>query len=899
MRSVRHEGWPFPALVPYHIKAYPVPQVLPDTHSRPPAEWPLRFDPSLRRYLDETRHLPCAGHQIYVHVPFCPFFCDYCPLYKSQLASDRGPAAREAYVRTLLQEIALYAKLPALRGITFNTIYIGGGTPTELTPAQLARILAALKRTFEISADVELTIEGVPRQFIADEYLARLVDATGVNRLSYGVQCLDPGVRRAIGRPDNAIDSATLAAYAREVKPSLHLNIDTMSGLPGQSPEILDRDLREMASWGLDSIDVLTYVAVPGTGLYRRILDRQRGTPAYGERLLEMRHTARAALEASGYHQVAGEVYQRGQTNRFLQTALGGAGNGMATVLGLGPSAFGQLDGTTYRNATNLVAWRDAIDRGHIPVEAATTLGYRRARRRAQVLGLILGEVPVTVVDSDASARAKFRRWLADGLLVRDGDSFRVTPEGRHWYNMMQLALLTFPDHMSMMRMLGSAAEQEKQQELDFGPEIKEFVRGEGAVAGTVKWVGYRSLLKAKQLPILDDRALGWNQEVDADGKISRQPAAHRTIGSIIPVDRDTISAEATLRAMRRYLARIDPIGGYVPSLMLLGDRSRLWTWFWFAARRVDEAIDTHGIATAHAAHSLLASGGKPPDYVEAIRAFAREGSRYLDSTRRAAELAATILVEEAARARAPLPANELFELFYHKAYVPTYVGMRLLLAEEPEHSVRKFARLLGPAMQLTDDLLDLTVDLERGALWLTREELDAMGIAVRDCRAHLDTITRLREGICIRYLRAALDAARAMTKPRNRRLAALFVETALVLHDRRRFRVYEAGDRSYETSVARLLPVVPIPDVVKSRMLVLGAEMLSRSPVRLVDLSRIDALAAKLPPCPPALEPEVALDVLERQELRYEGMVARDEWPEMVRVLFEHPPARTAVAQA
>ncbi|MEE8555685.1 MAG: coproporphyrinogen III oxidase, partial [bacterium] len=82
---------------------------------------------------------PSDGNQIYVHIPFCPFNCHFCPLFKVRSSRDKSAASREAYLRALVGEIELYGNVPEVASRSFNTVYFGGGTPTELDPSQLAR----------------------------------------------------------------------------------------------------------------------------------------------------------------------------------------------------------------------------------------------------------------------------------------------------------------------------------------------------------------------------------------------------------------------------------------------------------------------------------------------------------------------------------------------------------------------------------------------------------------------------------------------------------------------------------------------------------------------------------------------------------------------------------------
>jgi oxygen-independent coproporphyrinogen-3 oxidase len=475
--------------------------------------------PSLSRWSDLTGHAGSAGNQLYVHVPFCPFFCDFCPLYKTTRTRDRGAGARAAFVEALLGEVRLYADVPLVQDRPFHAIYFGGGTPTELTPDQIGTILEVLRSSFPVAPSAEITLEGVAGQFLAPGHLQAYADA-GVNRISFGVQSLDPVLRGAIGRTDSVDDCRELATCAKSRFPAMCVNADVMAGLPGQTLDSLQRDLEELTEWPLDSIDVITYIMFPGTGLYRRIMDGRRAAPRYGDHLVRLRRLTARMLAARGFRGVTGDAYGRGASEVCLPTALGGGGNGLNTVLGLGPSSWGLISGTAYRNVCDLDRYREAVHGHTFPVERAMRLDANTARLRAQMLGVALLKVPTALVRGCPGER-RFHRWRELGLVEEAGDHWRVTEEGRLWYNQMQLDFLPARDRLKLVRMLGSARDQEAMlpghpgQLAAVGDEVSRFVKGSGGAAGAARWLAYRGYLKVLKTPLFDSRAVGWNGVTD------------------------------------------------------------------------------------------------------------------------------------------------------------------------------------------------------------------------------------------------------------------------------------------------------------------------------------------------------------------------------------------------
>src|SRR5262249_26625311 len=135
---------------------------------------------------------------VYIHIPFCATRCHYCNFatggYESELARRYTAAARAEIER------AEVSKRPEMRRV--DTIYFGGGTPTTLTIEQVANLIEACRRTFDLAPDPEITAEANPGS-VSQNYLGEL-RSLGVNRLSFGVQSFDDGELQMIGRTHSA-----------------------------------------------------------------------------------------------------------------------------------------------------------------------------------------------------------------------------------------------------------------------------------------------------------------------------------------------------------------------------------------------------------------------------------------------------------------------------------------------------------------------------------------------------------------------------------------------------------------------------------------------------------------------------------------------------------------------
>lgn len=239
----------------------------------------------------------CA--EIYLHIPFCVRKCGYCDF----LSFPSDDAARERYVRALIREIRATGE--ALSGMRIATVFMGGGTPTVLSSSQLSRIFDAVRESFRVSADAEISVEANPGT--VDIETLRSLRGCGVNRLSIGCQSLDDRLLRKLGRIHTRKEFLDCYAEARRAGFD-NINIDLMSAIPDQTYADWERTLRETAGLGPEHISAYSLILEEGTDFYvrrdslllpdedteRRMYDRTREILSeYGYRQYEISNYAR------------------------------------------------------------------------------------------------------------------------------------------------------------------------------------------------------------------------------------------------------------------------------------------------------------------------------------------------------------------------------------------------------------------------------------------------------------------------------------------------------------------------------------------------------------------------------------------------------------------------------
>ncbi|WP_219836278.1 radical SAM family heme chaperone HemW [Paenibacillus sp. R14(2021)] len=171
-----------------------------------------------------------APRALYIHIPFCTNKCHYCDFTSYVL---KGQPV-DAYLDALEREMVMTTE--ALPPEEIRTVFVGGGTPTVLTPPQMERFLSSVKRHFPIHPDAEFTMEANPGTTDLEKLTA--MRAGGVNRISFGVQSFDNGLLERIGRIHNVDDVYRSIENARTAGFD-NLSIDLMFGLPGQRVEQL------------------------------------------------------------------------------------------------------------------------------------------------------------------------------------------------------------------------------------------------------------------------------------------------------------------------------------------------------------------------------------------------------------------------------------------------------------------------------------------------------------------------------------------------------------------------------------------------------------------------------------------------------------------------------------
>jgi putative oxygen-independent coproporphyrinogen III oxidase len=218
----------------------------------PAARLPRYARPGVLRFAAQ----PPLG--LYVHIPWCLRKCPYCDFNSHEVRGGDDPPI-DRYLDALIAD--LEASLPLVWGRRVTSVFIGGGTPSLASPAQIDRLLAALRARLVLEPGCEITLEANPGTFERDRF--RGYRDAGVTRLSIGVQSFDDRLLGRIGRVHDAAQARAAAAEAAQV--FAQFNLDLMYALPGQDLATLDADLRAALSFAPPHLSVYHLTLEPNT----------------------------------------------------------------------------------------------------------------------------------------------------------------------------------------------------------------------------------------------------------------------------------------------------------------------------------------------------------------------------------------------------------------------------------------------------------------------------------------------------------------------------------------------------------------------------------------------------------------------------------------------------------
>ncbi len=411
---------------------------------------------------------------LYIHVPFCARKCQYCAFFSEPAGSETV----NRYVQALIEELEIVAP-----GLQPCTVYFGGGTPSLLNLRQWRSLLSALERLRLLGAD-EWTIECNPATVSADK--ARLWRDYGVNRLSLGVQSLDPALLERLGRIHTRERFFKTFDLLRRSSFD-NLNIDLMFAIPGQTMASWRGTLAEALALGSEHLSTYEVIYEEDTPLfeqlqasqfsvdedlacamYEELVDR---AAAQGLEQYEIANFAQHEAEAKGMTNDRGPMTNETPMTRHkgilphsTASGVGSLDIGHSLVIGhwtlgspvprfacrhnvnywrggsyygLGPSATSYVDGVRMKNWSNTILYCEQLERGKRAIESRDELPPLQRAGEIAAFGLRMNAGwpfeqfrQVTGFDLCREWQTEMAQLVEQGLGVIESDGFRLTRRG-------------------------------------------------------------------------------------------------------------------------------------------------------------------------------------------------------------------------------------------------------------------------------------------------------------------------------------------------------------------------------------------------------------------------------------------------------------------------------------
>lgn len=356
---------------------------------------------------------PSTPFGVYLHVPFCRVRCGYCD-FNTYTSDELRGARQDQYADTLLREVAfgraVLERTGALRPA--STVFFGGGTPTLLPPGDLGRMLHGVREAFGVVDGAEITVEANP-DTVTDAVAVELA-ASGVTRLSIGMQSAVPHVLAALDRTHDPANVRTAVAAARAA--GLDVSVDLIYGAPGESLDDWRASVETAISLAPDHISAYALIIEDGTKLARQI--RRGEVPAPDDDLqADMYELGDDLLETAGFDWYEVSNWARSDDQRSRHNLAYWQGTDW---WGFGPGAHSHIGGVRFWNVKHPAAYAQRLAAGESPAAGRETPDAE-ARTLENVLLRTRIREGLPVSELLGEGRHAVAALIADGLI--DGPS--------------------------------------------------------------------------------------------------------------------------------------------------------------------------------------------------------------------------------------------------------------------------------------------------------------------------------------------------------------------------------------------------------------------------------------------------------------------------------------------
>ncbi len=362
--------------------------------------------------------------ELYLHIPFCVSKCKYCDF----LSAPSGEEQRQIYVERLCRRIRYWSDVIHNYGYEIVSIFVGGGTPSILTEAQITQVFEAVHESFPIRGDAEITLEMNPGTDVKDKL--PVYRELGINRLSMGLQSADNEELKCLGRIHTYEDFRQVYQWAREAG-FTNINVDLMSAIPGQTLESYEDTLRKVADLEPEHISAYSLIIEEGTPFYERYGEGRHAEELPDEDIERQMYVRTGEiLEDYGYHRY--EISNYAKDGYECRHNLGYWDR--KEYLGLGAGASSLMDHIRWKEPDHI-----GPSTGLVLEEREDFTRLRRKDEMEEFMFLGLRKINGVSeydfyksfrVSMDEIYKESIENLIKEGLLVREEDRIRLTDRG-------------------------------------------------------------------------------------------------------------------------------------------------------------------------------------------------------------------------------------------------------------------------------------------------------------------------------------------------------------------------------------------------------------------------------------------------------------------------------------
>jgi len=410
-----------------------------------------------RQALSESNQLPIpADLSLYVHVPFCASPCFYCGCNR---VITRSTTAGQEFLIDLERELDMTAPLID-DDRTVRQVHLGGGTPTFLRTLQIGQLMRLLRTRFRFAEDAEIGLEVDPRSVEPADI--RALRELGFNRISIGVQDLNPDVQQAVNRVHDEARVASIVGAARAVGFD-SISLDLIYGLPRQTTEAFAQTVESIIEMRPDRLSVFNYAHMPHLFKAQQRINAEE-LPAPAVKLAIFRNTLNRLLDA-GYEFIGmdhfalpeDDLAKARRDGTMVRNFQGYSTCGGLDLLAFGPSAISEVGDSFAQNQRKLVDWQIAVREARMPIAR----GLRRSvddRLRADIISTVMCRGRLDYRPFEREYQFSFGSYFepeisrlaaleADGLIRLQEHGFEATDAGLLFLRAVAMVFDAWLDH--------------------------------------------------------------------------------------------------------------------------------------------------------------------------------------------------------------------------------------------------------------------------------------------------------------------------------------------------------------------------------------------------------------------------------------------------------------------